>query len=77
MEYPKPLYESSGAKVCCEPVYWKHEDGWDIYKKSDCNFYGGSWIPRWFDCAIAEDLPTRKAAEEELATFHVLGICLV
>lgn len=62
---------------CCEPVYWKHEDGWDIYNKSDCYLINGHYVPRWFDNFIVEDLPTKKAAMQEVKDRHVLGVCLV
>ena len=61
----------------CDVVYWKHDDGWDAYNKRDCRFINGHWVPEWFDVAIIEDLPTKKAAQQQIKEYHVLGICLV
>lgn len=63
----------------CPVVFWKHKDGWDIYRKSDCylSAFSGEWIPQWFDDAIVEDAKTKKEAVKELSTWHVLGVCLV
>lgn len=63
---------------CCKPVFWRHEDGWDVYPREECmQLTDGSWVPRWFDQFIIEDAPTRKAAAAELKEWHVFGICLV
>jgi hypothetical protein len=65
---------------CCDIVYWKHEDGWDAYRREDCHqWMSERWIPRWFDCAIVEDAPTKKAAQQEIEEHHIdiLGVCLV
>ena len=63
----------------CQIVYFRHDDGWDIYKAEDCYKINGHLVPRWFDCAIVEDAPTKKAAYEEWKGYHIkeLGICLV
>jgi hypothetical protein len=61
----------------CQPVAFKHADGWDIYPKSECHKVEGEWIPAWFDCAIVEDAPTRKAAFDEWRKAHFMGICMV
>ena len=61
----------------CKVIFWKHQDGWDVYRQSDCSWYGDKWIPDWFDDFIIEDAPTKKNATEQLAGFHVLGVCLV
>jgi hypothetical protein len=61
----------------CRPVIWKHQDGWDVYPRSECYpAPDGSMIPAWFDSALVEDAPTRKAAIEELLEWHPIGICL-
>ena len=64
-------------RKCCDIVFFKHDFGWDIYLKKDCHIFGNEWIPRWFDCAVVEDAPTKKQAQEEIDQMHVLGICLV
>jgi len=66
---------------CCKPVYFRHEDGWDVYPKSECHqplwAQGNTtWIPRWFDEAIIEDAPTKLAAQKEMADLHPFGLCL-
>lgn len=69
---------SRATYPCCKPVFWKHEDGWDVYPRSECmQLADGSWVPKWFDSPIVEDARTRKEASAEIADFHVLGICLV
>ena len=62
---------------CCEVIYFKFDTGWDAYRKKDCILSNGQWIPQWFDNAIAEDMPTKAKAIQEVNSFHVLGICLV
>jgi hypothetical protein len=62
---------------CCEVIYWKHDDGWDAYLKRDCANHNGKWIPRWFDDFIIEDAVSKKVASAEVASMHILGICLV
>lgn len=62
---------------CCKPVYWKHDEGWDVYRQSSFSWINSRWIPDWFDDFIIEDAPTKKNAIEQFAGFHVLGICLV
>jgi hypothetical protein len=61
----------------CKPVAFKHEDGWDIYPKSECQNINGKWIPKFFDCAIVEDAKTKKEAFDEWRKSHLFGICLV
>lgn len=64
-------------KKCCDLVYWKHDDGWDVFLKSDCQrLSDGTFVPRWFDCQIVEDAPTKKAARAEIAELHQV-FCLV
>lgn len=62
----------------CRPVLYRHEDGWDAYPASECYALpDGSLIPAWFDAAIVEDAPTRKAAVEELRSLHgPFGTCI-
>jgi hypothetical protein len=64
-------------KRCCDLIYWKHEDGWDVYRRSDCQEYNGHWVPDWFDNFVIEDAPTKAAAKSEIANYHILEICLV
>jgi hypothetical protein len=65
------------TKKCCDVVYWKHNEGWDAYKKDDCQFINNHWIPNWFDCFIVEDAPTKKDAIKSINELHILGVCLV
>jgi hypothetical protein len=60
----------------CQPVAYKHEDGWDIYRRHDCERYDRVWVPRWFDCSLVEDARTRAEAWAEWRELHPLGICL-
>lgn len=61
----------------CQPVFYKHQDGWDIYRRADCDVLEtGQLMPKWFDGAIVEDAPTKAAAKQELASLHILGMCL-
>lgn len=61
----------------CQPVLFKHEDGWDIYPASEClPAPDGTLVPAWFDAPLVEDEPTRKAALAELAEWHPHGFCL-
>lgn len=61
----------------CQPVVIRFEEGWDVYRRADCyQTETGAWVPRWYDNPIVEDAATRKAALAELATWHVLGVCL-
>ena len=62
---------------CCKPVFFKHEDGWDIYSASECAIQNGELVPKWFDSAIVEDAKTKKVATEQFEGMHPLGICLV
>lgn len=63
---------------CCKPVLWKHGDGWDVYTREQCQkAEDGTLVPTWFDDAIIEDAPTKRAALTELAQMHILGICIV
>ena len=62
---------------CCDLVYWKHEDGWDVYRRSDCREINGHWVPNWFDDFVIEDAPTKAEAMAEIKSRHILGICLV
>lgn len=64
-------------KKCCNLVYWKHDDGWDVFKKSDCYFVENQWVPKWFDTALVEDEPTKQSAINEMRDWHKFGICLV
>jgi hypothetical protein len=64
-------------KKCCDVVYWNHNEGWDVYKKDDCQFVNNHWIPNWFDCFIVEDAPTKKDAIKSINELHILGVCLV
>jgi hypothetical protein len=63
----------------CNIVYFRHEDGWDIYKAEDCYEINGHLVPQWFDNAIVEDAPSKKSARQEWESYHIpqLGICLV
>lgn len=62
----------------CKPVLFRHEDGWDIYPRSECYMtHDGTYIPAWFDQPIVTDAPTRAAAIREWAEFHPgLGFCI-
>ena len=64
-------------RKCCDVVYFKHDMGWDAYLKQDCHIFGNAWVPRWFDCAIIEDVPTRKQIQKEIHDMHFWGLCLV
>lgn len=64
-------------KRCCELVYWKHDDGWDVFRKSDCYKLDDQWIPSWFDTALIEDYPTKQSAIDEMRDWHKFGFCLV
>ena len=68
----------SAAKIykCCQPIFHKHEDGWDVYRKADCQKYGRTYVPRWFDCAIVEDAATLADAVKQLKELHPLGFCI-
>jgi hypothetical protein len=61
----------------CDLILFKHEDGWDCYKKADCYKINGKWIPRWFDDFIIEDAASKQEASNKIKALHVLGICLV
>lgn len=61
---------------CCNPVLWKHEDGWDAYAQEECALIGTKWIPQWFDAPMVEDARTKADAMSEIAEWHVLGVCL-
>jgi hypothetical protein len=65
------------ATKCCDPVYWKHDSGWDAYTRSSCYEVEGSWIPRWFDDFIVEDCATKKEAVKHVRSLHFLGVCIV
>jgi hypothetical protein len=69
--------ENKLMKRCCDLVYWKHEDGWDVYHRSECQQINGAWVPNWFDNFVIEDAPTKAAAKAEIASRHLLGMCLV
>lgn len=61
----------------CKPVFFKHEDGWDVYSEKDCySLQDGSLHPRWYDNCIVEDAPTKRNAIEQLATLHTFGMCI-
>lgn len=62
---------------CCEIVYWKHDEGWDAYRKEDCYKINEQWIPTWFDTAIVDSVATKTNAQKEIKELHPLGICLV
>lgn len=65
---------------CCSIVYWKHEDGWDAYRKQDCRkLNDGTWVPNWFDNPVIEDYPTKKSAIDEIKNeWHKYGMfCFV
>jgi hypothetical protein len=64
-------------KRCCDLIYWKHEDGWDVYHRSECRPINGAWVPNWFDNFVIEDAPTKAAAMAEIKSRHILGLCLV
>lgn len=69
---------SRATYSCCNPIYWKHDDGWDVYRREDCvRLLDGSWVPEFFDLPIVEDLPTKKDAQKEVSEMHPFGICLV
>lgn len=69
---------TTSVYTCCKPVLWKHDDGWDVYARRQCDrAEDGTWVPRWFDDAAVEDAPTKRAALVELANMHLLGICMV
>jgi len=65
------------TRKCCDVVYWKHNEGWDAYKKGDCQFVNNHWVPNWFDSFIVEDAPTKKDAIKSINELHILGVCLV
>lgn len=75
-------YLQRKTKVCsdCLVFYWKHEDGWDVFYQSDGYKINGEWIPKWFDCQIAEDIKTKKQAVQINKKYqdhkHLLGLCL-
>ncbi len=71
-----PTKSASRVFKCCQPIFWKHEDGWDVYRKDDCDKHGKTYVPRWFDCAIVEDASTLAEAVAELKEQHPAGICL-
>lgn len=60
----------------CDPVIWKHEDGWDIYPGRETYRLGTERIPAWFDAPLIEDAPTKTAAVAEWREMHALGFCL-
>lgn len=60
----------------CRPVYFKHEDGWDAYRREDCERIGNTWIPSFFDRPLSIDQPTKAAAIREVADLHPAGLCL-
>lgn len=62
---------------CCNLIYWKHEDGWDVYRREDCYQVAQTWVPTWFDTAVVEDLPTKAEAIKEMKDWHKNGFCLV
>lgn len=62
---------------CCDIVYWKHDDGWDAYQRSECELFNGKWIPKWFDDFVIEDAPTKADAVRQIKEMHILGVCLV
>ena len=63
---------------CCDVIYWKHEDGWDAYRREDCHQVNGSWIPLWFDAFIIEDVSTKQEAQRIIKYgWHALGVCFV
>lgn len=62
---------------CCEIVYFKHDMGWDAYRKDDCYKINEQWIPTWFDTAIVDSVATKTNAQQEIKELHPLGICLV
>ena len=62
---------------CCDPIYWKHEDGWDVYLKSNCRKINGQYVPNWFDDFVIEDMPTKSAAIKQIMERHIFGLCLV
>jgi len=71
--------ETTGGQMkrCCDLIYWKHDDGWDVYHRSECQPINGTWVPNWFDNFVIEDAPTKAAAKAEIASRHILGLCLV
>jgi hypothetical protein len=60
----------------CKPVFYKHEDGWDAYPQRECYRLNGEWIPAWFDGFLVEDAPTKAAAQKEVDSLHLFGMCL-
>jgi len=66
-------------RKCRKLVYWQHEDGWDVFRKSDCYQFefNGEWVPSWFDTAVIEDQPTKQSAINEIKTWHPAGFCLI
>ena len=60
-------------------MFYKHEDGWDVFKKSDCYYIDQykTWFPSWFDSYVIEDAPTKADAMKQLQGMHILGMCFV
>lgn len=65
-------------KKCCSLIYWKHDDGWDVFRRSDCfKNWDGTFVPKSFDCALIEDQETKQQAIKEMKDWHRFGFCLV
>lgn len=67
---------------CCKPVYWQHEDGWDVYRQDECervmatDIHGKNpkprWSPKWpGNNTLVEDAPTRAEAVEAVKALHL------
>ena len=61
----------------CQPVLFRHIDGWDIYPAGECHEVNGRQVPAWFDAWIVEGAATKEQAWVEFDRRHPLGICLV
>lgn len=65
----------------CTPFFFKHEDGWDVFRKADTELDWDVRVPSDFGAQIIEDAPTRKIAkelyEEQMRSAHFFGMCLM
>jgi hypothetical protein len=66
---------------CCSPVYWHHSDGWDVYRRDDCDYVMAydtrwrnpalRWVPRHPGSnMLVEDAPNLSDARIALAKMH-------
>ena len=72
----------SGKYMCCKPVLFKHEDGWDAYPLEDCvllpkpDLSGFQWTIAFFDNPLVEDVASRAEVYKTLKADHPFGICM-